>query len=369
MHFVPITALLLVFFAIALRKICRIPLAIWQIVGLGALVVLCTHQLTFKQTIHAIDFEVLLYLLGMFIIARTLEISGYLESLSLKLLRHIKHGQHLLATIIFCFGLGSALLMNDTVAIIGAQIVLILTERHHDLRTPLLLGLAFSVTIGSTLSPIGNPQNLFIALNSNMSHPISTFFYHLVIPTLLNLGILYAVLHFRYKKQLSCSIHIPQPAQSHGPKLALWPKIAFILRTIDWPTLMFFLASFILIGAVWQTGVFQNSMHHFHAPLDSLWMILIISVLLSQIISNVPLVILYLPLLHHLHAGTMPFLALAVGSTMAGNVLYTGAASNIIIIQNVEKRKKTAFGFLEFATLGVPLTLLNLAVYWLFLKL
>jgi len=93
-------------------------------------------------------------------------------------------------------------------------------------------------------------------------------------------------------------------------------------------------------------------------------MILLVSVILSQLISNVPLVALYLPLLVHAGAGTKEAIALAAGSTIAGNLLILGAASNIIIIQNAEKKSGDTISFLEFARIGIPLTIINVLVYY-----
>jgi Na+/H+ antiporter NhaD/arsenite permease-like protein len=92
-----------------------------------------------------------------------------------------------------------------------------------------------------------------------------------------------------------------------------------------------------------------------------------VSVVLSQFLSNVPLVALYLPILTQLGVSVEGMMALAAGSTIAGNLTILGAASNVIIIQNAEKRGGTAFTFLEFVRIGVPLTIINVAVYWLFL--
>jgi len=83
----------------------------------------------------------------------------------------------------------------------------------------------------------------------------------------------------------------------------------------------------------------------------------------------VPLVALYLPMLLEAGALTKEMMALAAGSTIAGNLTILGAASNIIIIQNAEKKGKATLTFLEFVRVGVPLTIINLAVYWLFLML
>jgi len=94
-------------------------------------------------------------------------------------------------------------------------------------------------------------------------------------------------------------------------------------------------------------------------------MVLLVSIILSQLISNVPLVALYIPLLTHAGAGTKEMIALAAGSTIAGNLLILGAASNIIIIQNAEKRSRETISFLEFAKIGIPLTIINTAIYYI----
>ena len=82
-----------------------------------------------------------------------------------------------------------------------------------------------------------------------------------------------------------------------------------------------------------------------------------------------PLVALFQPMLLHAGAGAKEFLALAAGSTIAGNLLILGAASNVIIIQNAEKKSKETIGFFEFAKIGIPLTIINVLVYWAFFAL
>jgi Na+/H+ antiporter NhaD/arsenite permease-like protein len=98
-------------------------------------------------------------------------------------------------------------------------------------------------------------------------------------------------------------------------------------------------------------------------------MILGVSVLLSQLLSNVPLVALYLPVLVQAGAMTKGMMALAAGSTVAGNLTILGAASNVIIIQNAEKKYGATLNFGDFVRIGVPLTIINVGVYWLFLSL
>ncbi len=104
-----------------------------------------------------------------------------------------------------------------------------------------------------------------------------------------------------------------------------------------------------------------------HLTLTSTGSILSISVLLSQLISNVPFVALYLPLLLQLGASMKGMMALEAGSTIAGNFSILGAASNVIIIQNAEKNSNETLTFIDFMRVGMPVPVMNIAVYWLFL--
>jgi Na+/H+ antiporter NhaD/arsenite permease-like protein len=99
----------------------------------------------------------------------------------------------------------------------------------------------------------------------------------------------------------------------------------------------------------------------------SITAIMAVSIILSQFISNVPLVALYLPILIHAGVSEKEMIALAAGSTIAGNLSILGAASNVIIIQNAEKKAQETITFLEFLRIGIPLTIVNTLVYWLFL--
>jgi Na+/H+ antiporter NhaD/arsenite permease-like protein len=126
---------------------------------------------------------------------------------------------------------------------------------------------------------------------------------------------------------------------------------------------------FVLMKSVWLTGFFQSTIVSLNLNITSIPMILIISVLVSQFISNVPLVALYLPMLTHAGASVKEMVALAAGSTIAGNLFILGAASNVIIIQNAERKSGETLTFFEFARIGIPLTITNVLSYWIFLSL
>lgn len=409
--------LLAVFALIAVRQLSRIRYRIWHVMLLGALIVLVTGQIPPRDALAAINPDVMLFLFGVFVVGRSLEESGYLSHLSTRLFRGARSMDSLLLAVLVCAGLASALLMNDTLAIIGTPVVLLLARKHAIQDKVLLLALSFGVTIGSVMSPIGNPQNLLIALESGMDAPFVTFLKYLLVPTALNLLVAYAFLrlafrgHFHRKNLSHTQEPIRDAALARIARLALIVLVALIVLKItlvglgspldvpltaialvpaaivlalhrgrarlalriDWETLVFFASMFVLMESVWLTGIFQGMLARLSssAGLDllSLPAILGISVALSQLISNVPLVALYLPVLLEKGISTAGLMALAAGSTIAGNLLLLGAASNVIIIQNAEKRGSPGITFLDFARVGVPLTALNAAVYWLWLAL
>lgn len=407
----PILILAIVFVLIAIRQIGNIKLQIWQIMLFGGIAVLVTGQITPYDALKSINLDVMLFLFGMFVIGRALEYSGYLSHLSYKFFKKAKTTDALFLLILFGFGLLSAFLMNDTIAIIGTPVILLLAKKHQIHSKPLLLALAFAVTIGSVMSPIGNPQNLLIAINGNFRNPFIIFFKYLLIPTMLNLFVAYLLLKFFYKEHFNKQNlnHSQEPINDHNlavlskislllvvtlvfikiffvilninfdlrltyiallsmlPIILLSPKRVDVVRKIDWYTLIFFAAMFVLMESVWQTGFFQSLINQLNLNITSVSAILIVSLLLSQLISNVPLVALYMPMLTHAGASTKEFIALAVGSTIAGNFLILGAASNVIIVQNAEKRSNETITFFDFAKIGILLTIVNAIIYWIFL--
>ena len=406
---IPIIVLGIVFILIAVRQIGNIRLSIWQIMLFGAISVLATRQISPYDALKSINLDVMVFLFGMFVIGSALEESGYLSSLTYKIFKKAKTTNQLLLLILFVMGFTSAILMNDTLAIIGTPIVLLLAKKHEINPKILLLALAFAITIGSVMSPIGNPQNFIIATLGNIKNPFVVFFKYLFLPTIVNLLIAFILMKFLNGNQFTNNLlnHIQEPIKDN--ELAVLSKISLILllimilvkimlvflniqldfklvyiavisalpilifskkrihiiKKVDWHTLVFFAAMFILMKSVWNTGFFQFVADTPGMNIISIPIILILSVLLSQLISNVPLVTLYLPILIQAGASIKEMMALAAGSTIAGNFLILGAASNVIIIQNAEKRGQTITS-LEFAKIGIPMTIVNILVYWLF---
>ena len=214
---VAVIILLVTLIGIAIRRMTRIVIPIWAITTAGAGAALLGQQITPMHAVSAIEPDVMIYLFGVFLIAQAAEDSGYLERLTDTLFYHAHTGTHALFIILFVLGLGAALLMNDTIAILGTPIIIQLCQSHKKLLKPLLFALAFSVTIGSVMSPIGSPQNLLIAVKGEIDSPFFQFIKFLATPTLLNLVVTFLFVWFFYRKTLAEPITKPTPSPIRDP--------------------------------------------------------------------------------------------------------------------------------------------------------
>jgi len=408
----PLLILVIVFGLIAVRRVGGLRLPIWLAMVAGALAVLLSGDIAPGEALRAIDPDVMLFLFGAFVVGRALELSGYLYHLSYRLLGDIRSGERLVLAILFGAGLASAFLMNDTLAIIGTPLMLKLAAEHRMSPKLMLLALAFAVTLGSVMSPIGNPQNLLISLQGEIESPFVDFLVYLGPPTIISLFVTWWLLRrffpasFHGMVLAHRRVDLPDPRLARLARWALvllvvlaitkmfitlvgaplrlelvWialvaalpvllfsPRRLEIVRSIDWRTLAFFAGMFVLMAAVWNTGVFQGALLRHDIDLSSPVGLFGVGLVASQAISNVPLVALLLPAVPTGGDGSsLLLLSLAAGSTLAGNFLILGAASNVIIIQNAEQRGAQSLSFLDFARVGIPLTLVSALVYLPFL--
>ena len=410
--FIPIVVLVVVFLLIAVRKVGNTSLCIWQVVLSGAAAVLVTGAITPADALLSINPDVMLFLFFMFVIGEALAESGYLYHLSYRLFSRAESVRHLVVLILAGGGVLSALLMNDTLAVVGTPLMLYFARRHGISAKLLLLSLAFAITTGSVVSPIGNPQNLLIALSGGIGNPFVTFSLYLAVPTAISLLLAYIFLCRAFPGEFHRDPLVHRKEEIRDPALAALARLSLVLlvlliaakvaatvlvpdiefrltwiavvaampvligssrrfelvRRIDWATLVFFAGLFVLMASVWQSGFFQPLIEESSLDLAAVPVIAVISVVVSQFVSNVPFVALSLPVLEHLGTSTTGMMALAAGSTIAGNMLILGAASNVIVIQGAERGGETlTFG--EFARVGVPLTVAQAAVYVLYLAL
>ncbi|MDA0270008.1 MAG: SLC13 family permease [Chloroflexi bacterium] len=411
---IPLIVLGVVVGLIAVRQVGSVRLQIWQIMAAGAVAMLLSGSISAPHALDAIDVDVMLFLFGMFVLGRALEESGALAALSYRLFSRAGSVDALVLAILFGGGLASAVLMNDTVAIVGVPVAVGLARAHRVTPRLTLIALALAVTAGSVLSPIGNPQNLLIALQgADVGNPFITFARWLALPTLGALLLTYAALRLAYRREFHGERLVHVSVQLRDERLARLSMVALgvllaliaarvalvsagatfdlrltvialvpaalllvgsprrvtLVRGIDWPTLAFFAALFIVVESVHEAGVTKEVVMHLGARIASTPWILGVSAVASQVVSNVPLVALALPAIQQAGGGQEALMALAAGSTLAGNLTLIGAASNVIIVDSAERRFGERVSFWEFARVGFPLGIAQLALTWALLTL
>ena len=401
----------------------RFKVPIWAAMLIGATLMLAFQVIGLENAIKSIQLDVIMFLFGMFSIVSALEKSGMLRLFAIKILSKSKTPNSLLMMFVVGMGLLSAFLVNDAIALVGIPLVIYISK-HLEMRpNVLLIALAFGVTVGSVMTPIGNPQNLIIALQSGISLPLVNFIKILSIPTLINLFLTYFILKIYFKKDLlhahtTLNSKILEEHTIENPHLAKL-SVAILIITIagffvseilhfvhlaeirisivamggaailyavssqrreiikgvDYSVLVFFAAMFVVTAALWSSGAISLFMKYLPSPdpnnvFQSNALISAYSITFSQILSNVPFVALY----NYIMIGNgftdthvVQWMMLAASSTIAGNLTILGAASTIIIIQATESRGVRAFTFLEFLKIGSIVTMVNLAVYYLFL--
>ena len=418
---ISIVIFVIVYGLIAVRNVRGIRLPMWSIMLAGALAVLLLQIIPLDKAYQSINFDVIFFLIGMFILVSGLEASGLLKYVTIKILEHAKTPNRVLWFILLVLGVLSAFLINDTVALVATPIVLGIAKQMRVRSAPLLITLAFGITIGSVMTPIGNPQNLLISLSSGIEYPFLTFLQYLAAPTLACIGATYLIVKRTYKKELAhatasqliatkdlitdcrlaktssvitlivitgffavgfvkafgiqTSLNFSHIALIGGLVLfAASTKRKEILCGVNWQIIVFFVSMFVFMGGLWYGGtidLFSSVFPHLNRnDPSSILNIVLTSVGLSQLMSNVPFISIYLPVLHNLgysSQDTLAWMALAGASTLAGNLTILGAASNVIILEAAEKRKEKAFSFIEFLKVGSIVTAANITILYAFL--
>lgn len=408
--------------AVVLRQLLRRGPPVWTIFGLGALATVGSGELPATTAASAIDanLPVLLFLASLFLFAVALEQSGALDHLARWTLARVRSPVDLPAALFVAFGALSALLLNDALVLIGVPLVLSVARRIRAPPGPLLLSLACAVSVGSVLTPFSNPQNLLIALTSGLRAPVAAFLEFLLLPTLANLLVGAWLVRRLFRREMATTPEAPAPLPRdpllppagvvrtirRHPVLGLFPVTvaallavgvaaaftgrslvplylvaaagalvllvvsphrARLLAGVNWSILLLFAGLFVVVAGAVRGGVlsvFATLTPGPGARLPATTSILLQALVGSQLVSNVPWVGLQIPALHALGFGASTpwaWLALAAGSTLAGNLTLLGAASNLIVVEQAE-REGVRIGLREFIRVGAPLTALTVAV-------
>ncbi|MEM7170056.1 MAG: SLC13 family permease [Pseudomonadota bacterium] len=397
-----------IFGLIALREWLPGWLKIWHIMTAGAAFLLATGQISPAHAFAAIDWGVILYLFSVFSIGTALFQNGLSHRLGGRL-ASIQTFRGSFAAFLVAAAIVAALLTNDAAAIIGTPIAFVLARHTGGDVKKYLIGLCVAVTIGSMATPIGNPQNLLIAASGGVPAPVFTFFLWLIVPTVLGLGGAIWWLARGAGQSLphnsAADVDLAAPQKGTPEDERIWPsyvslvilivlvvgdsllsaldpehaiplgwagliaclpvfifddKRLKIAKEVDWPTLVFFVAMFIVTGALIESHALQRMLGELQGHLDEPLVTAAVSFLASQAFSNVPVVDMYLKLLDSYSVANL--MMLSAVSTLAGNVFIISAASNVIVVQQAERFGVVPFTFREFTKAVLPIAAISLAL-------
>lgn len=353
-----------------------------------------------------IDVGALTLLFALMLVSAQFGFSGVYDRLSGFITGQAERPSVLLLGVVLLGGVLSALLVNDIVAFALTPLLCqTLLARGLDPR-PFLLALAMSCNAGSAASLIGNPQNILIGQAGGLD--FWGYSLQALVPALAALSITYLVIWFSWRQRwvisamptMSAKITTSAMAEMaesmrYKPLLAAiallvlfstaipreWSALAVALilmmsrqvasrryvEAVDWNLLLLFIGLFIVTGSVAslpEAGALVNRLLGEGGLPSSVWSIAGLSLLASNVIGNVPFVVLLLGLFPELPESTL--VILAVMSTLAGNLLLIGSVVNLIVAEGA-RRQGVYLGFFEFARVGIPVTLLSVVVAGLWL--
>ena len=366
----------------------------------GALMVL-TGALPWNDAVLAVDAHTLVLLFGMMIVAAYLRLSGFFSLVALWAIRGAKTPRAMLAAVIAATGVLSALFVNDVVCLVLAPLVLSVTRQLALPPVPYLMALATSANVGSVATLTGNPQNMLVGSFSSLSY--RGFLVREGPIALLGLVCVYAVVALVYRRELPDTIAAEAPAERiplHYPlmlktvvavgvmliaflagvpiALVAIAGAAYCLFTrrvnpekvyaeVNWALLMLFVGLFVLTGGIERVGVVDELVRlantfGFHRPA----VLTVATAVMSNLVSNVPAVLLFKPLIPSLGEPDRGWLILAMASTLAGNLTILGSVANLIVVETA-RAARVKISFLEYCRVGVPLTIITLVIGWLIL--
>jgi Na+/H+ antiporter NhaD/arsenite permease-like protein len=379
----------------------------------GATLMLVAGVLSLEQAVSpdSIDYKTLFLLFGMMIVVGALRLSGFFERLIGMTLRRITTPRGLLAVTIGVSGVLSAFLINDVVCVALTPLVLHLARRMKFDPIPHLIGLATAANVGSTGTITGNPQNIYIGVHSGISY--LRFAARLLPVAMLGLGLTYLVVCLVYRNRLAPpreqaapgkdEAHVEDGHQEGVPRstrharlqvkavvvtaaavalfftglplelVALGAAAVVLLdrikpekiyRRVDWSLLVTFMGLFIVVHAFQVHVVAGWGIEGWTWLLNyPTTMLSLVSATLSNVVSNVPAVLLLEPVAQAVPtaARETAWLALAMSSTFAGNFTVLGSVANLIVVESA-RREGVTISFGEYCKVGIPLTILTLAL-------
>jgi Na+/H+ antiporter NhaD/arsenite permease-like protein len=369
----------------------------------GASLMVAAGALPLEEAPKAIDFDTIILLLGVMIVVANLRLSGFFAAVSGWVVARARHPLMLLIAIVMVSGTLSAFLVNDTVCLVLTPLVLDLVSRLRRNPVPYLLAIAMASNIGSAATITGNPQNMIIG---SLSHiPYGTFAAALSpiagIGLVLTVGIIALVYRHEFRTRQPLG---GEPAPAHADRPIIVKSVMVLLAMIaaffagvppaeaaivagavllltrriksqqvyaeiDWTLLLMFAGLFIVVAGLERSVLSPQivrtvgQLHLEQAPVLS-----VITAVLSNIVSNIPAVLVLKPFIAQLPSQQQAWLTVAMASTLAGNFALVGSVANLIVVQRA-RAQNVNIGFWEYFKVGAPLTILTIGIGVLWLEL
>ncbi len=391
-----IPLILLAYLGIAIGELPRLRMNRATIALVGAVMLVAIGALPLDSALHALDANTLILLFSMMVVIAHLELAGFFEGVAAVIVARARSPRVLLGLIVIASGVLAAVFLNDTVVLMFTPLVLQVTLALKRNPVPYLIALAASANIGSVATITGNPQNILVGTSSGIS--FTTFLFHLAPVALCGLAIVYGVIWFVYHAEFAVQRfdtalenfpEIQHPllrkallitglllgAFLLGAPIAIAALVAgaalLITRTtepeeifgrVDWSLLIFFSGLFVVTGAIEYLGWAQQ-LFTIIEPIarDGIAPFTLVIVILSNLISNVPAVMLFRSIVPQFANPQQTWLALAMASTLAGNLTLLGSVANLIVAESARARG-VKLSFVEYLKAGVPITLLTILV-------
>lgn len=377
---------------------------------LGAIAVIGMGVLTVEEAARSVDLPTVLLLFSFMVVSAQMRLGGFYAGVTRWVGARPWPPAALMGALIAVVAMLSAVFSNDVVCLALAPVVVRLCRQRGWSPVTFLLALACAANIGSAATLIGNPQNMLIG--SMLKLPFGVYVRQAWVPVGLSLAVLWAWLAWREPLVLTAlstpgSAALPTPTgavaaadevstwdvwqTTKGLTVAAvllwaflftdWPRevVALVaagllllsqrfhssqvMGFVDWELLVMFMGLFVVNAAFARTGLAGEAVTALAAQgvhLGETGLLFGAALLLSNLVSNVPAVMLLLP---HL-GGQDPAVAgltLALVSTFAGNLLLVGSIANLIVADLAAQHGVT-LDWRTHARVGVPVTLLTLAV-------
>jgi Na+/H+ antiporter NhaD/arsenite permease-like protein len=338
----------------------------------------------------------------MMIVAAYLRLSGFFRLVTAWAIHRADTPLAVLAALTVAAGVLSALFVNDVVCLVLAPLVIDLTRRLGLPPVPYLIALATGANVGSVATLTGNPQNMLVGSFSGISY--RGFLLREAPVALIGMACVVAIVWLVYRRQLPATLTTGAPPRQPSVHYPLMIKtvlavavmlVAFlagaplalvaiggaasalltrrvkpdkVYREVDWKLLVLFTGLFVLTGGVERTGLADDILGSPAAVhLDRPLVLTAVAAVLSNLVSNVPAVLLFKPLVPQFAEPQRAWLVLAMASTLAGNLTVLGSVANLIVVETA-RGSDIRIGFREYCRVGVPLTLVTLLAGWLILS-